>query len=326
LEQGKLSSNFVSETFFNSNIHSMKNVILKNQDNLTSFRFAAWGAAPQLKMFFLMVLFVTAIGFGNVNAQTWGTPVLAEPLTDQGGDLGKYSTQCIVNGNPAIALYDATNGDLKFIRATDADGTAWGTPVTVDATGNVGQYTSLQVVNGYPAIAYYDVTNQDLKFVIASDADGTTWGTPVSLDVTGDVGQYTSMQIVSGNPAIAYYDVTNGDLKYIRATDAGGTTWAAPVSVDATGNVGQYASMQVVNGNPAIAYYDFGNEKLKYSRATDATGTAWGSSTFSTITINCPSHGKFASMQIVNGYPAIVYTRQFNNRAQRKCYPNYFIV
>ncbi len=304
----------------------MKNVILKNQDNLTSFRFAAWGAAPQLKMFFLMVLFVTAIGFGNVNAQTWGTPVLAEPLTDQGGDLGKYSTQCIVNGNPAIALYDATNGDLKFIRATDADGTAWGTPVTVDATGNVGQYTSLQVVNGYPAIAYYDVTNQDLKFVIASDADGTTWGTPVSLDVTGDVGQYTSMQIVSGNPAIAYYDVTNGDLKYIRATDAGGTTWAAPVSVDATGNVGQYASMQVVNGNPAIAYYDFGNEKLKYSRATDATGTAWGSSTFSTITINCPSHGKFASMQIVNGYPAIVYTRQFNNRAQRKCYPNYFIV
>ncbi|GEM_PF-1077868 len=301
----------------------MKNVISKKQNNLIPFQVAAPGTGMQFKMVLLMTLMFVAFGLGSANGQTWGTPVPAEPVTDEGGDLGQYSTQCVVNGNPAIAYYDATNGDLKFVRATDADGTAWGTPVTVDAADNVGQYTSLLVVNGYPAIAYYDVTNQDLKFAVASDADGTTWGTPVALDVTGDVGQYTSMQIVSGNPAIAYYDVTNGDLKYIRATDANATAWGTPVSVDATGNVGKDASMQVANGNPAIAYYDVGNGKLKFARATDATGTAWGTITTNPSGRNCPNYGAHASLQIVNGNPAIAYLRPYYSTSFRKCLVNF---
>jgi hypothetical protein len=58
-----------------------------------------------------------------------------------------------VNGNPAISYYAATDGDLKYIRASDADGSTWNTPVIIDATG--GTYNSLTIVNGVPTIAYY---------------------------------------------------------------------------------------------------------------------------------------------------------------------------
>ena len=41
------------------------------------------------------------------------------------------------------SYYDVTNGDLKYIRATDASGSTWGSPLTLDATYDVGQYASL---------------------------------------------------------------------------------------------------------------------------------------------------------------------------------------
>jgi len=53
------------------------------------------------------------------------------------------------------------------VRATNADGTAWGAPIVVDTIGSVGTYSALQIVNGNPAIAYYDGSNGDLKFVRA---------------------------------------------------------------------------------------------------------------------------------------------------------------
>jgi hypothetical protein len=219
--------------------------------------------------------------------------------------VGTYNSLQVVNGNPAISYYDASTLDLKFVRATDANGTAWGSPQTIDATGNVGQYSSMQVVNGNPAIAYYDLTNTNLKYVRATNADGTTWGTPQTLDVpTGTLGQYAYLQIINGNPAIAYYDATGFDLKFIRANDANGDTWGAAVTIDATGSVGVFTSLQTVNGYPGISYYDATNANLKFVRATDANGAAWGTP----LTIDAaPYTGTFNSLQIVNGNPAISY-------------------
>jgi hypothetical protein len=150
-------------------------------------------------------------------SQSFGTPMATvNPLTRTGGALGQYTSMQIVNGNPAIVTYDATRGNLYFIRATNASGTAWGTPQTVAATGLSGTYTSLQIVNGNPAIAYYDVTNTNLKFVRATDANGTGWSTPQSWDVAGSQGSFLSLQLVNGNPALSYYDADNADLKLLR--------------------------------------------------------------------------------------------------------------
>jgi hypothetical protein len=91
--------------------------------------------------------------------------------------VGKYTSMAVVNGKPTLSYYDETNGDLKYVKATDADGTAWGTPVTVDSSGSVGQYASLAVVNGSPAMSYFDVSNGNLKWASLvygedNDADG----------------------------------------------------------------------------------------------------------------------------------------------------------
>jgi uncharacterized repeat protein (TIGR01451 family) len=139
--------------------------------------------------------------------------------------VGLYTALEIVNGNPAISYYDFSNGALRYVRATDVNGTAWGTPVSVDTAGGVGEYTSLTIVSGNPAISYFDSANGDLKYVRATDADGSAWNTPLSVDTAGIVGLYTALEIVNGNPAISYFDIFNNDLKFARACDADGTSW-----------------------------------------------------------------------------------------------------
>ena len=136
----------------------------------------------------------------GLHAQTTITRTLD---TGTNGNTGGYTSQAIVNGNPAVAYYDASEGNLMFARNSAVDGSGAWTLSIIDSTGDVGQYISLVVVNGNPAISYYDVTNTDLKYVRATDASGTSWGTPVTLDSTGSVGGYNSLEVVNGNPAIA---------------------------------------------------------------------------------------------------------------------------
>ncbi len=198
----------------------------------------------------------------------------------------------------------------------DVSGTAWGTPITLDAAGNVGATNSLQVVNGIPAIGYLDGTNKGLKYVRALDASGTTWGTPVTIEA-GRVSATGDLQVVNGNPAINYvYPILRDDfnnatidssyLKYVRATDASGTTWGTPVRVDASWLYNlRVGSFRVVNGNPAIAYdRNGGDSPLMYSRSGDASGAFWGTP------VVVPTNAYAAiqpSLQIVNGKPAIAY-------------------
>ncbi|RYD94528.1 MAG: exo-alpha-sialidase, partial [Sphingobacteriales bacterium] len=246
----------------------------------------------------------------DANGTTWGIPVTVEGLVT---NVGLYSSMFVVNGMPAIAYYDDGNDDLKYVRALDANGTTWGTPVTLDATGNTGQFTSLKIVNGMPAVVYYDVSNGDLRYIRATNVNGTTWAAPITLDATNNQGQYASLEIVNGNPAVSYHDATGLDLRYIRATDANGTAWAAPVTPIALNTTGQFTSLKVINGNPAISYYDATALDLKYIRATDINGTTWGVERTAEATGN---KGQYSNLMIVNGNPAIVYYDVNNNNAR----------
>lgn len=217
---------------------------------------------------------------------------------------GEYTSLAVVNGKPAVSYQNHLDGDLRYVQATVASGTTWGTPLTVDSTQYVGQYSSLAVVNGNPAISYYDADSGNLKYVRASDADGNAWAAPVVVTSTGNIGQYTSLVVVNGNPAISYYDVVGLVLMYVRADDADGTAWGTPVLVDDAGDVGQFGSMEVVNGRPAISYFDNTNDDLKYVRASDADGTAWGPRV---VVYNVGSVGTDTSLEVVNGNPAISF-------------------
>ena len=103
---------------------------------------------------------------------------------DASANVGTFTSGNIVNGFPAVSYYDVSNGDLKYVRASDAEGLNWGPPVTIATSGNVGQYTSLAIVNGNPAVSYYDVSNGDLKYVRSIDANGNIWSSPVTVAKT----------------------------------------------------------------------------------------------------------------------------------------------
>ena len=167
---------------------------------------------------------------------------------------------------------------MKFIRATNASGTSWGTPQTLDSAGIVGLDTSLAIFNGNPAISYSDATNEDLKFIRANNADGTSWGSPQIMDSAGIIGGYTSLAIVNGNPAISYFDASNRDLKYINVTsvdiavanagtsinngdtlDFGTTTFANPVTRTLTITNNGYSALDLTGLSLPAGYSFTGN-------------------------------------------------------------------
>ncbi|MCB1219086.1 MAG: hypothetical protein H7A35_06440 [Planctomycetales bacterium] len=229
----------------------------------------------------------------------WDIKVLDSP-----GTVGGDNSMAIVAGAPAISYLDQGNGDLKYVRALDENGLAWGTPIILDAAGSVGYSTSMHVVDGKPAISYYDGSNGNLKYIRALDALGETWSTPLVLDgLVDDAGQQSSLRIVNGNPAVSYRTFTNNDLRYVRALDATGDSWGTPLEVDTTDDVGRFSSLLVVDGNPAISYQDYTNANLMYVRAQDADGVSWGTPQV----LDTDLAGSYTSLLVVDGYPAISF-------------------
>jgi hypothetical protein len=253
----------------------------------------------------------------NQDGSAWVPPIVIDSTITSVVNLYSYYitkqvSLAVVSGNPAVGYYDETNGNLKFVRATTATGTAWGTPLVVQSSGDVGAFPQLLVVSGNPAIAYYDVTARNVMFVRATDATGTTWGTPVIVCNGGGVGRSLSLGIVNGNPAATFYDVGTTDLKYVRANDVNGETWATPVTPDSAGDVGVYASLAVIDGNPAIAYHEDQLDDIKFVRANDANGGTWGRP----LTIATEGFvGTHISLTMVNGRPAIRWINQSTEAA-----------
>jgi uncharacterized delta-60 repeat protein len=130
---------------------------------------------------------------GSVNARggEWVSGGVVEN-SQAANNVGEEASAAVIDQYPAIAYYDLTNQDLKYVRALDARGTSWGPPVTVAGQGRTGRNPSLDIINGNPAITYHDDSTGLLMYVRANDAQGVTWGTPVSI-----LGQSTPVLAVA---------------------------------------------------------------------------------------------------------------------------------
>lgn len=247
----------------------------------------------------------------DANGTTWATPLSVDNFSvtefNRTVDGTSYVSMTEVSGNPAISYFDQINLDLKFIRATNATGTAWAAPQTLDAPGVVGTSTSMvTLTNGYVVIAYHDTDNATLKSIKSLDATGSSWSPPVTIDASYHTGIQNSLLIVNNIPAVSYFNYDDHDLTFIKANDAGAVSWGTNMVIDkgSHGSVGQSSSLKVVQGNPAIAYYDQEDGALMYVRSSDVNGVAWNTP----ISIYSKSYaGDEPLMQIVNGNPAIVF-------------------
>ena len=197
---------------------------------------------------------------------TWSAPL----TVDSDGNTGQYTSLAEVYSTlasyPAISYRNGGAGELRYVRGTDATGSAWAAPVILESGDNTGFSSSLAIVNTYPAVCYYNSTQSELRYKMATDMVGDTWRAAQTLDgLTEDAGDYCSLAVVGGVPAISYYNGLHGDLRYIKAQDANGDNWGSSVLLDETSNViGQYTFLIDIFGVPAISYYDQTNGKLRY--------------------------------------------------------------
>jgi hypothetical protein len=200
----------------------------------------------------------------NSQAQSWTVT-----RVDGGGQVGTHVSFAYgPNGLPAIAYYDLTNRDLKFVVH---NGATWGTPVVLDSLGDVGEYPSLAFgPTGHPAVAYYDRTNADLKI---ATYNGSVWDVRL-VSTAGDVGQYASLAYApDGRPTVAYLDATNNDLIFARFN---GINYNRTI-VDSAGSTGYHPSLAYgPDGQPSIAYLRIDTADLRFARFD---GTTWSPET-----------------------------------------------
>jgi hypothetical protein len=237
-------------------------------------------------------------------------------LTVDSDDDPWHTSIALINGKPAIAYYERTNGNLRYAYSSTVDGSSGWTDVLVDNGGSadVGFTPSLAQINGKPAIAHFDNSTFDLKYSYSSAADGSagTWSSIV-LDSTGSVGPFSSLKVVNSKPAIAYQDAV-GDVKYAYSSTVGGTLvgdWTI-IYVEGNGSGGNpidglYNSLAIVNGFPAVSHASNSPGALVYSYSSQVDG----SSGWSTITVdNTVGEGDYTSLALFGGKPSIAYQSQ----------------
>ena len=255
-------------------------------------------------------------------------------------EAGLFCSLAVVNGVPAVAyIHDSPEFKLTYITASDAQGTTWNAPITIDSDSGSGFGASLCVINGVPAISYFRagaiVFDTELRFAIADDPAGTTWTTSTvvgglpsfSLATQDRLGLlFSSLAVVNGTPSIAYNDLDAMDVRLIYSTNPAVTAWSSPTVIDPsdTAFIQSTSSLTSVNGVPAISYYNgegpftytTGTGDLRFAYASGSVPGAWDDQADWNIidvalsTGTNHGTGKSADLTMVNGVPAMSYFRQ----------------
>ena len=269
------------------------------------------------------VMFIRA---ADTNGSSWGSTIALATAANTNNTSLSFQSMAVVNGNPAVLFTSSvggTNTTLKLIRASDASGISWGSPVNLLSVTNGWSDASLAVVNGNPAVCYTETGT--LKYVRANDANGATWGSPVVVAVDG---RSPLLAIVNGKPAVVCCNSDETLLKYVRAVDSSGATWQPPATVVARQNV-DYPSLAIVNSRPVICCWVSkadGKEPTatEYIAANDADGNTWNTGFFISQTYQADGESEPSSLAVVSGVPFIARTSGGYLYFLRACFESRF--
>jgi hypothetical protein len=127
-----------------------------------------------------------------------------------------------VNGNPAIGYIwrhveiGNTYERIYFIRATDANGSAWSPRLQLIAPAGTPYYeVCLATFGGVPVVAQANRGSHLVSYLDATDASGTSWnGLQTIADDAGVEVEALTIMDVNGKLAVVYFDSDTSDLIY----------------------------------------------------------------------------------------------------------------
>lgn len=207
-----------------------------------------------------------------------------------------------VSGNPALTYFDIPLNQYRYVRAANALGTSWGSPVSIGGPSNA-HMSPLILVAGRPAMAYVDNTfgfSGQLRFLRANDSTGASWPA-AGVIVTNVAGYRPSLALIGGMPAIAFFDYARNRLSFTIASNAAGTAWSPAVTVHCC----QFSSPNVTlidaGGIPAVLYNEENgaSQRVVYRRADDAQGTNWSSAGYTPLEYS----GYLPALGVCDGRP-----------------------
>ena len=138
----------------------------------------------------------------DANGADWsGAGSIAEGFVGNGYGGGECS-MAVINGNPAVCFYDKNGQDLRFIRASDADGSSWGGEQILDETSQAGIHCSLAEAGGRAFIVYYTESANQLMAIHAANAEASSWLAPELIAELP--ASYLDAAEISGKPAATY--------------------------------------------------------------------------------------------------------------------------
>ncbi|HOY28550.1 MAG TPA: T9SS type A sorting domain-containing protein, partial [Flavobacteriales bacterium] len=117
----------------------------------------------------------------TANGSAWGTPVQVD------GVGGRFGSLAIVDGVPAIAYQGA--GDLRYAKASDANGNGWTVTSNLGAPSHAIQYPSLVVNGTHTGIAYHDLRREQPWFL-----SGYACTDPLDVTVSVDANILSAAQ------------------------------------------------------------------------------------------------------------------------------------
>lgn len=228
---------------------------------------------------------------------------------DSSGNVGANLSMVVTRtGQPAIAYYDGTNGDLEYVLCERAD-CGINTHVTLDTAGIVGQNPS--IINSLDqnqsasavSVSYYDATNSALK-VARCNTSACANVELRNIDTLNDVGVESSLHMnISGSMIAAYRDASGQQLKFAQCGSTGCVSISQTQVVDTSGNVGLRPILLTgTDGNIFMVYQDVSSNgvKLAFCGAINCA-----TPTVSTLLAGTLMGSPLAATLGANGFPLI---------------------